>query len=87
MKKVVILKNESEINLNDVARNIPVFACKDGKLIGLVVCLDDHSWQIRAGGSFHYGEKFKTRQEALEAFPDLTFYVDVDVDAIIDVCV
>lgn len=68
MKKVIIPEeNKITVNLEDVDERIPIFAKRDGKLIGMVVCEID-GWIIKLGDtSYAASGRYPTRKECIES--------------------
>lgn len=67
MKKVILERPESDVvYLNDVDEYTPIFAKKEGKLIGMLV-KEKAGWILRVGGSSGATGCYDTREEVIES--------------------
>lgn len=77
MKRVIISRDKSTIELNEVAHITPIFAKKEGKLMGMLVN-DSEGWILMTGGkkgwSGHHPRRSSLIQNALVA--GITFHIE-----------
>ena len=85
MKQIILEETNKEISLNNVSENTPIFAKREGKLMGLLI-LEEDGWILNKGGAIGaYGHR-STRKKVIAAGKKYgyTFHIE-DCDLIVEI--
>jgi hypothetical protein len=66
MKKVILDVEDGTIDLSSIYERHPIFAKRDGKLIGMMV-KDDEGWMVKLGGTSGATGHHETRRKCIES--------------------
>ncbi len=74
MKRVRFGRNNESVNLDDVSEHTPIFAKKDGILVGMVVHAGRKGWILMIGGPCGATGYHETRKGCLESGNEVGYY-------------
>lgn len=66
MIKIILNENQNEVNFSDIDDRYPVFAKRDGKLVGMMV-KEDEGWILRTGKNLGANGHHNTLRECMES--------------------
>ena len=85
--KRIIYNDENFIDLSDVKIDVPIFAVKDNKIVGMIAEIkrnfrDEYEWILLIGGRHgSYGYNDTLKQCIIEGIKcGYTFYIDINVE-------